>query len=169
MGERADKLARLYEEHGPAVWNYAARHVDRRQDADDVLQEVFLVAARDFDDLDGARSIRAWLVAVARNVIRHRRRRGAWMRTTAMEDASLAARQLDVDPRIPAMRDAIGRLPEIYREVLELRIAQDLSYEEIAHVLGIPIGTVRSRLHNAVATLRDWAERFDRDLLAIRS
>jgi RNA polymerase sigma-70 factor (ECF subfamily) len=53
------------------------------------------------------------------------------------------------------MREAICCLPEIHREVLELRLRDDLSYEEIAQVLNIPVGTVRSRLHHAVRGLRE--------------
>jgi RNA polymerase sigma-70 factor (ECF subfamily) len=51
------------------------------------------------------------------------------------------------------MRRAIGRLPPHQRETLQLRLVDDLSYDEIAAVLEIPVGTVRSRLHNAVRTL----------------
>jgi RNA polymerase sigma-70 factor (ECF subfamily) len=59
------------------------------------------------------------------------------------------------DERIAEMREAIVKLPEEMRETLELRLADELSYEEIAAVLEIPIGTVRSRLHNAVKKLRE--------------
>ena len=52
------------------------------------------------------------------------------------------------------MRRAVADLPAEHRETLELRLHHDLSYEDIAQVLGIPVGTVRSRLHNAVRRLR---------------
>ncbi len=63
------------------------------------------------------------------------------------------------DARIVAMREAIARLPDSQREVLELRLGRKMSYAEIAEALALPIGTVRSRLHNAVAALREWASR----------
>ena len=53
------------------------------------------------------------------------------------------------------MREAIRSLSPELRDTLELRLEQELSYEEIAHVLDVPVGTVRSRLHNAVRQLRD--------------
>jgi RNA polymerase sigma-70 factor (ECF subfamily) len=56
------------------------------------------------------------------------------------------------------MREAIVKLPDAQREVLELRLAHGLSYVEIAETLRIPVGTVRSRMHNAVAALRRWAQ-----------
>ena len=67
----------------------------------------------------------------------------------------MAAREAGADQRIGEMRRAIAKLPDEMRETLELRLADDLSYEEIAAVLEIPVGTVRSRLHNAVRKLRE--------------
>jgi RNA polymerase sigma-70 factor (ECF subfamily) len=65
------------------------------------------------------------------------------------------AADAQTDERLAAVRAAIASLPEAQRETLELRLRNELSYEEIAAVLGIPVGTVRSRLHGAVKTLRD--------------
>ena len=58
------------------------------------------------------------------------------------------------DARLDAMREAIVRLPETLRETLELRLTGDLSYQEIADAMYVPVGTVRSRIHNAVEQLR---------------
>ena len=58
------------------------------------------------------------------------------------------------DPRVEEMRQAMSKLPIAQQETLELRLSRDLSYQEIATVLEIPLGTVRSRLHNAVNHLR---------------
>lgn len=59
------------------------------------------------------------------------------------------------DPRLEPMREAITKLPPTHAEVLLLRLQQELSYEEIAQILDVPIGTVRSRLHHAVQQLRE--------------
>ncbi|MBK8270299.1 MAG: sigma-70 family RNA polymerase sigma factor [Planctomycetes bacterium] len=59
------------------------------------------------------------------------------------------------DERLDPMREAIARLPEGHREVLELRLVEVLSYAEIAESLALPIGTVRSRIHHAVMRLRN--------------
>jgi RNA polymerase sigma-70 factor (ECF subfamily) len=59
------------------------------------------------------------------------------------------------DPRVELVREAIARLTPELQETLELRFEQELSYEEIAAVLEIPVGTVRSRLHNSVKRLRE--------------
>ena len=91
---------------------------------------------------------RAWLFGIARNILaRHYRRQPE----SAIEFPTESTAE---DARLPAMREAITALAPELRETLELRIEQELSYEEIAGVLDIPIGTVRSRLHNAVRRLR---------------
>jgi RNA polymerase sigma-70 factor (ECF subfamily) len=61
------------------------------------------------------------------------------------------------DPRLDGMRTAITRLPETHREVLEMRLADELSYAQIAEAMDLPIGTVRSRIHHAILRLRMWA------------
>jgi RNA polymerase sigma-70 factor (ECF subfamily) len=68
-------------------------------------------------------------------------------------DAPAAAAAVE-DPRLDLLRTTIAALPEIQREALQLKLNHELSYTEIAEVLGIPVGTVRSRLHHAVAQLR---------------
>ena len=59
------------------------------------------------------------------------------------------------DPRLDVMREGIERLHAASRQVLELRLQRELSYEEIATTLRVPVGTVRSRLHHAVRQLRE--------------
>ena len=69
-------------------------------------------------------------------------------------DADVPAAGPRADPRLDEMRQAIAELPGQQRQALELRLREELSYEEIAAVLDIPLGTVRSRLHHAVRRLR---------------
>jgi RNA polymerase sigma-70 factor (ECF subfamily) len=64
-------------------------------------------------------------------------------------------------PRLEVMREGIARLNAISRQVLELRLQQELSYEEMAAILGVPVGTVRSRLHHAVRQLREHLKKSD--------
>jgi RNA polymerase sigma-70 factor (ECF subfamily) len=61
----------------------------------------------------------------------------------------------DEDPRLEMMREAIAALPPPQREVVELKLRHELSYEELAEVIGIPVGTVRSRLHYAMSRLHE--------------
>lgn len=145
-------IDRLYGQHASELYHYLARRCPDAATASDLLQETFLQVVRRSDQLAMVTMPRAWLFAIARNMLaRHYRRQRdpqpvAQLWYEPAPDVS--------DDRLPAMREAIRNLPAELRDTLELRLEQELSYEEIAHVLDIPIGTVRSRLHNAVRHLR---------------
>jgi RNA polymerase sigma-70 factor, ECF subfamily len=143
----------LYRQHGPELLNYFARRCPE-QAAHDLLQEVFLQVLRAPADLAGVSMPRAWLFGIARNLLaqHYRKQRDP---LEAPDFSSPASQAEANDPRLDAVRDAIATLAPDLKETLELRLEGELSYEEIAEVLGIPVGTVRSRLHNAVRRLRD--------------
>jgi RNA polymerase sigma-70 factor (ECF subfamily) len=149
-----EDLESLYRLLGPALLAYLRRRVGRQGDAEGLLQETFVIAARQFESLNAADSPKAWLFGVSRNLAREQARRGPRRAMLAISVEPVAPIEFEDDERLDVMRVAIDRLPNVQREVLELRLAQDLSYAEIAQALEIPIGTVRSRLHNAVAALR---------------
>lgn len=152
MAIEAGQLETMYREHAAAVLAYLRRTVAPPDQAEDLLQETFLQALRREDRLAEVSSPRAWLLGIARflsiRAIRSRRQ------VLPLQDEHLAAPAAAVAPDTEALHRAIARLPEGQREALELRLVENLTYEEIADVLEIPAGTVRSRLHNAVASLR---------------
>jgi RNA polymerase sigma-70 factor (ECF subfamily) len=153
------QLEAWYREHGPDLLGYLRRHFGGTEAAEDLLQETFVKALRGQRQALQAASARAWLFGIARHVglASLRRRRP----TAALEREPAADVPPDEDPRLAAVRAAIARLPDGPREALELRVRGELSYEEIADVLSIPIGTVRSRLHHAMQQLRDLAREAD--------
>jgi len=152
LGQNVRELASLYREHGAALLTYLRRSFGRVEPAEDLLQETLLQAARRPERVAEAVSPRAWLFAVARRVGTTALRR---RRIVAELPADLAAAEPGEDPRLERVRQAIARLAPALRETLELRLRHELSYEEIATALGIPVGTVRSRLHHAVRRLRN--------------
>jgi RNA polymerase sigma-70 factor (ECF subfamily) len=158
MDGPATDLTALYRRFGPLVWAYLRRRMGGADEADDALQETFLAVARDPEAVATARSPRAWLLGVARNIARGRTRAAIRRRNHPLPEDYPAAPPAAEDSRLEDMRRAIDRLPEGQREVLALRLQQELSYEEIAEALDIPVGTVRSRLHHAVRRLQEWAE-----------
>jgi RNA polymerase sigma-70 factor (ECF subfamily) len=120
--------------------------------AEDLLQETFAAVVRRPEGLRLSASPRAYLFGIARNLSVD-----ACRRFRPTEDLPLdfpAHDQTQNDPRLETMRSAITRLNHSLREVIEFRLQSELSYEEIAAVLDVPIGTVRSRLHHAVKQLR---------------
>jgi RNA polymerase sigma-70 factor (ECF subfamily) len=142
------EVSRLYQQHGAEVLSYLARRCPAEA-AQDLLQETFLQVMRSADRLGSVTMPRAWIFGIARNILALHFRRNS-----GEELAVEASAEPSEDRRLPAMREAIAQLPPELRETLELRLTDELSYEEIASVLAVPIGTVRSRLHNAVRRLR---------------
>lgn len=138
----------------------------RTVDAEDLVQDTLLRAFRAMDRFDGEHP-RAWLLTIMRNaeVNRHRRRRPELLRDPDASLAKLAAVPSSGagDPETvvvgetfdTVVADAYNALPERHREVVRLVDLDGLSYAEAAEVLGVPVGTVMSRLHRARARMRD--------------
>lgn len=145
-------LERLYNTHGAALLAYLRRGFGWCASPEDMLQDTFVAAMRRPQRLAAAQSPRAWLFGIARHVGLSAARRHRPAAAPSIETDAPAAQ---TDPQIADMRELIVALPEVLRETLELRLRERLSYEEIAVVLAIPIGTVRSRLHAAMQQLRE--------------
>lgn len=132
-----------------------------QNDREDAAQEVFLELYRSIGAFEGKSRLETWVFAVTRNVCR-RLSRSAWRAESmdadealleipdAAENIERAALSREAHHRV---EEALARLAPIHQEVLLLRDWEGLDYREIAETLGIPVGTVRSRLHNATARL----------------
>jgi len=160
--ERPESFAAIFDRHHLAVHRYVARRTSRAQ-ADDLASLTFVVA------FEGRRRFRPtsttalpWLLGIATNLLhdRHRRERRehSALRLLAAErepapsgPTSGAARD---DPRNAALAQALAALDPGQLDVLLLYAWEELSYEEIAEALEIPLGTVRSRLARARANLK---------------
>ena len=162
--------------HQRAVIGYLIGLLGDRDEALDAAQEVFVRLFTRADKYHPSGSFRAWLFRIATNVaidaIRSRRRRFfGWSRRQKrpLEQSRAQSDDLSLlpDPRIGALdglidreraetvRSAVQTLPAKYRAALVLRDLQDLSYEEVADVLGIRVGTVKSRVNRARNLLRE--------------
>jgi RNA polymerase sigma factor (sigma-70 family) len=159
-----EAFAALYDRHAGPIHRFAGRRLGD-QLADDVVGETFLAAFRRRKRYDLRRAdARPWLYGIAANVIgKHRRAEVRMLRAFARTGADpVAAGHADlVDSRVCAaavQRDlaaALAALTAGDRDVLLLIAWADLSYEETAAALGIPVGTVRSRLHRARRKVRE--------------
>jgi len=156
------------------VFSVLMRVVRRAEDAEDLTQDTFVRMFRALDRYDPERPFTAWLFTIAtRLAIDHlRRRRIPTVSLSVAEPGSTEEHTLDVEDFSPGpdvltsnaeeevqSRDLIDSLPEHYRIVVLLRHQQDLSYEEIAEALNLPLGTVKARIHRARALLKDLLER----------
>lgn len=151
MNPTRQQFEDLYRETGPGLLAYFRSRPSLTVLAEDLLQDMFARALRNPERLAAALSPRAYLFGIARHVGHDAMRR--LHPTEEFQDTEVWPVERE-DERLERMRDAIGELPAAQRETLLLKLRHDLSYVEIASVLDVPVGTVRSRLHNAVLALR---------------
>ena len=169
-GDR-DAFAQLVRRYESQVFTMSMRLLSNREDARDLAQEVFLTVYQSLDRFRGDALFRTWLYRVTINRCRDEiRRRRTVKHTRPVSLDGLAGGGGDADDGRPlepvarepspeavarghemerAVTEAIGRLPDDLREPIVLRDVQDLAYDEIAGVLEVPVGTVRSRLNRA--------------------
>jgi RNA polymerase sigma-70 factor (ECF subfamily) len=154
MDDPVNQLEQLYREMGPALLAYFRRQPALAAVAEDLLQDTFVRALQRMDRLHASVTPRAYLYGIARHVglDAARRRR---LTEELNEQTHLAVPAAVEDARLEPLRAAIAGLPAPQREALLLKLQHELSYDEIAEVLAIPVGTVRSRLHHAVLRLRE--------------
>lgn len=162
-GDR-EAFAVLYEEYARAVYNHAYRLTGDWSTAEEVLSETFLAAWRTRQAIEPeGDSLRPWLLGIAtnkaRNANRGRGRRLAFLaRRPAPEPvadiADATAGRVDDARRLAAVQRALGGLRRQEREVLVLCVWSGLDYAEAAEALGVPVGTVRSRLSRARTRLQ---------------
>ena len=157
--------------HLPAAYNLARWLLHDERHAEDAVQEACLRAFRFYQDLR-AEDARPWLLGIVRNTcydwMRQHRHQAGEVAFDEMRDSDMqaAAGQPPTGGGDPAVlweqralgarvNAAIAALPPAFREVIVLRELEEMSYEDIARVAGIPVGTVMSRLSRARASLRD--------------
>ncbi|MFN8530970.1 MAG: sigma-70 family RNA polymerase sigma factor [Anaerolineae bacterium] len=166
-------LTELYTRHGANVLNYLTSYLDDRQLAEEVLQDVMLAVWNHAANFRGESKVRTWLLTIARNrAINASRRYTPHMveldenfhtgDTSPLERAEAKTQQ-------QALREALRSLPKFHQEILVLVFYHGLSGQETAEVLGVSVGTVKSRLHRAKEMLKrvlqssgdEWGEMFN--------
>jgi RNA polymerase sigma factor (sigma-70 family) len=158
-----ERFAIIYDRHAGPIHRYLARRLGG-QTADDLVGETFLHAFRRRQGYDGSRAeALPWLYGIATLVIAQHRREEARAHRLAQvtpvpDDVPAHADQVSTDVTAAAQRDrlltALGGLNPADRDVLLLVAQEELTYEQVAAALDIPVGTVRSRLHRARVTIR---------------
>ncbi|MBI4461038.1 MAG: sigma-70 family RNA polymerase sigma factor [Acidobacteria bacterium] len=166
---------RLIAEYAPPLYRLAHRLLNDPADADDVVQEAFLKVFRSIDQFQGSCPLKAWLYRVTVNTVANQNR---WWRRHREQERPLEAPEpesrpldflADTQARSPfqsllsremqeLVQTALQRLSESSRTVLVLREMEDLSYEEVAEILHVSLGTVKSRLARARQLLKGELE-----------
>jgi len=144
--------------HLRALYGSAFRMTGNAHDAEDLVQETYLRAYRGFDRYTPGTNARAWLYTILHRV-----------RTDAFRKAGRSPDTVELKndgPAVPPtaqealasggedLERALGQLPEVFRTAVVLRDVEELSYEEIAGVMAVPLGTVMSRIHRGRSMLR---------------
>lgn len=151
----SDSLEELMNRYGQDIWNFAYSLTKNRSMADDITQDVFLKAYLHITSFRGEASVKTWLLKITRNVS-YNYRKSAFIRKVLLVDVVMprehaysAEQSFLENEATNEVWKQLFRLPTKYREVLLLQAKYELSIHEIAAILKIPEGTVKSRLHGA--------------------
>ncbi|MCH5374402.1 MAG: sigma-70 family RNA polymerase sigma factor [Planctomycetes bacterium] len=150
------------------LFNSLYRMLGSREDAADIAQEAFVSAFQKLKTFRGDAQFYSWLFRIAYNAAVSMKRK-ARIKTISgdrlKDDAGLEAddgtpdhqpgHSIEVEEMQAAVQMALSQLSDEYRDTIVLKEMEDMSYEEIAEILDVPVGTIRSRLHRARAELRE--------------
>lgn len=179
MQGQSPAFVQLVERYRLELFHFLARFLNDPAAADDVFQETFLQVHVSIDTFDLSRPFKPWLMTIAANKARDylrrgRRQAGQLSLTVADSDSPDGSSDIDLmDMNLPSpgdiaqqaelqqmVRQVMAELPTHWREIILLAYFHQIPYRDIAQQLGIPLGTVKSRLHSAVGTFAQiWKKR----------
>lgn len=152
------KLAHKYKDR---LYNFIYRMIPEEQEAQDILQETFLRAYKERKRYQPDFAFSTWLYTIATNLVRSEyRKRKRWkfisMGIGSQDDEMSIPAKITKDLNLmPYIEKALDKLGQEYRTAFILRDIQQLPYEEIAQIMKVPVGTVKSRLNRARALMRE--------------
>ncbi|MEN3130452.1 RNA polymerase subunit sigma [Bacillus cereus] len=156
-----EAYSELYDKTIQEVYKTAHFLIEDKTDVDDVVQEIYIQLYESLRKYDSEKPFRPWLIGLAIKQI-HSYRRKRWMRLRIIKKAEEQRKPVQIDfsndvvSKISSKKliELIHKLPYKLKQVIILRYLHDYSQEEVAQILHIPIGTVKSRIHAALKKLR---------------
>lgn len=146
----------LYERYKSRMYSFTLTLLRNPTDAEDAVQETFRYIFSKLHSYRPQGKFKSFIFKIAHSIsidiIRKRGRQAPLPETLEM---GFEPAEPERAREVEQLRACYGRLPRIYREIMALRVADELAYEEIGEVLGVPVGTVKSRIHHAVELLRE--------------
>ncbi len=169
-----DAFAQLVQRHQRRVFNLVFRMLQQYEEANEVTQETFLAAWQGLPSFRGDARFSTWLYRIAYNCclkqLEQRKRDKALQAAVQAEQIfqqescdERAAAELEAHERQALVREHLSQLPAKYRVVLVLRHLQELTYEEMAEILTMPIGTIKTHLFRARNLLKERLGTFERE------
>lgn len=171
-------FAGLIQSSGDKAYNFAYRLAGNEPDARDLVQEAFAKAFEHGGSYDPARPFDSWLLRILHNVFLDSMRRHSHTRTVSLdapapvedagwadllpEDSPLPGDAMAERESLDLLQKALERLPVTYKASVTLCDIEGMSYEDISSVMGVPVGTVRSRIHQGRVLLRKAYEALEK-------
>lgn len=161
-------LVQLVERHNCRLYRFVSKYVDHPDDAADIAQQAFVEAARGIGKFRGESKLSTWLYGIAMNMVRNYLSRSPhrlykFETEEILEEFFSSAidpsDQAEQKEMLSLVLEAMGDLPKEMSEVLTMVAVKEISYQEVATTLSIPLGTVRSRVSRARAVLREHFEK----------
>ncbi|CAN7186520.1 RNA polymerase sigma factor [Acidovorax sp. Leaf78] len=161
--ERDALFRTLVQAHGVRLHRFIIKNIGNSTDAEDLAQQAFLEAVRSYETFKGQSELSTWLYGIAMNLVRNHLSRAPHRRYEFTDESELS--EMASDSLTPAqaveqaqhmryLEEAMAELPESMRDILLMVAVDELSYEDAAALLTVPVGTVRSRLSRARSALR---------------
>lgn len=169
--QQREKFQRLVESIYPSIYGTALRLTRDAEEANDLSQEAIIRAYEAFDRFDGA-NFKAWILRILTNLYinryRQKKRQG---KSSSLDDEDFAYEPMAPSELQPdeamfqsmlghEVETALAQVPEIFRTAVILCDLEGMSYDEVAEIMGIPVGTVRSRIARGRAALRNSLEQY---------
>ncbi len=153
ISEAPPDMEKIVTDHYARVFRFAAHRVGP-DTASDIAQETFLTMQNSIKKFKGQSALSSWILGITLNLCRNHNRKKSnqeiplenWIESTGENEKNLINRQV--------LKQALAKLTPEHQEVVLLHEVEELSYKEISELIGIPEGTVKSRLHHAFHNLR---------------
>lgn len=175
-GGNQDAFAQLVQRHQRFVFNLVYRMLQEYEEAIEITQETFLAAWQNLPSFRGNAQFSTWLYRIAYNcalkqIEQHKRDNAMHLAvqdqyTTSTAQEGQVEAQVEARARQSLVREHLNRLPAKYRLVLVLRHLQDMTYEEMARILMMPIGTIKTQLFRARVLLKERLETYEHEMNA---
>lgn len=151
----------LFERYGPILLRLTRRHLRDEELAQEIVQQTFFQLHRARKDFRQDSRLRPWVLTIAMNLVREHWRRQKRRKMSEFDETRHAAPEplrspMETSQRLRQLRDAMSKLPESQRSVVELHWFQERPFSEVAEIVGSTEGAVRVRAHRAYKKLEAW-------------